>query len=242
MLEKLNSDDYNTSGSVACCLNNKAYIIGGSTGREVTKQPFLQINCLDLISKLWIPTYNNTTGIQNRSFHSSCILGSDIYIFGGCTNTQRKENSNEIIKITENELGLVSNLHSINECISRQGQSALLMGKNKQIVVFYGGFSYENDPENLKSTKKLYLSDLWSFSLNPNGPNFAPIDLSGEEECPLGRAFHTAVVSGDENELMIICGGRNTDSILSDVWLLDMSPILNASSLAPKGIYIYIYI
>lgn len=235
MLKELNPDDYNLSGSTACCLNSKAYIIGGSSGRQLTKQPYLQINCLDLKSKQWISTYNNTNGVQNRSFHSTCILDSNIYVFGGCTDTQREENSDEIITITESELGLVSSKHSVNECISRQGQSALLMGKTKQIVVFYGGFCYENDPETL-ITEKLFLSDLWSFSINPSdGLNFLPIDVSVEEECPLGRAFHTAVVSGDENELMIVCGGRNTGSILSDIWLLDMSLLLKSEVNAPKS-------
>lgn len=235
MFDILSSDDCNITGSTASCVGNKVYIVGGKRCQRSFVSPLLHINCFDLNLKSWIPIYSNTSGILNRLFHSSCVINTDIYLFGGCTVLSElgDECSREIIRIRDTEYGMVSTVHSLDENVARQGQSACLMGKARKCVVLYGGASVEKDPTIVGYPSKIYSTNVSLFAGSSESFALSQIEINSEDEIPVGRAFHTAVVCGDENEMMIICGGRNNDGLLKDIWILDMSSTLNIGDATP---------
>ena len=233
MFQILNSHDHNLAGSTACCIDNKVYVIGGYNGRPTIHNHLLQIHCIDLETKSWIPVYNNTSGIMNRSFHCSCVLNKEIYLFGGTTVSGElsQQSSNEVIIVRNSNLGLVSTIHSLEESIRRQGQTACIMGNSKKAVILFGGMSTDKDTSNNKAALTSFPTNVSSFSNLSGSYMLSPVEVAvgGEDETHIGRAFHTAVVCGTDNEFMIICGGRNGNKILNDLWLLDMSALLSAS-------------
>ena len=235
MFDLLSSDGCNITGSTASCIGNKVYVVGGKRGQRTAVGPLIQINCFDLVSKLWIPIYSNTNGILNRFFHTSCVVNSDIYVFGGCpvVHESSEECAREIICIKDTECGILSVVHSLEENVARQGQSSCLMGKSKKSIVLYGGASIEKEPAIIGYPSKIYTSNVSLFSSLSDSYTLSQIEINSEDEMPVGRAFHTAVVCGDENELMIICGGRNSDGLLKDVWILDMTAILSTGEATP---------
>ena len=235
MFDLLSSDGCNITGSTASCIGNKVYVVGGKRGQRSAVSPLIQINCFDLDSKSWIPIYNNTNGILNRFFHTSCVINSDIYVFGGCPVAHEfsEECTREVIRIRDTECGILSVVHSLEENVARQGQSSCLMGKSKKSIVLYGGASIEKDPVIIGYPSKIYSSNVSLFSSSSDSYTLSQIEINSEDDIPVGRAFHTAVVCGDENELMIICGGRNSDGLLKDMWILDMTAILSTGDTTP---------
>jgi Galactose oxidase, central domain len=225
---RLKDSDHDVSGSTSCCIEDIAYIIGGFDSNQIGKKSYLQVDCLDLLSKLWIPTYLNSNGILNRSYHCSCVINKDIYLFGGCTtgNESCNQNSDEVIRIHKTVFGLVSTIHSVDNSVSCQGQSVSIMGKFKSYVLLYGGMTFAKDNSDQFAASAVFRSNLSTFSYIHSEASFCPVEVAPEDEVPTGRAFHTAVVCGDDSEYLIICGGRNGEMCLNDIWLLDMTSIL----------------
>lgn len=229
MIHNLDTRDYEVSGSTACCVENSAYIVGGHLRGHVGMETFLQVECMNLTTLAWKSQYHNTNGILNRSFHCSCLIDKEIFVFGGTSaeSDALDQNIHEVIRISMTEYGLVSTTFCVDDesAVSLQGQSVCLMGKLKKYVLLYGGMSFVRD-ETHHTAVRVYRSNLSSFSAAHVEHPFGHVDVAFEDEVPPGRAFHTAVVCGDDNEFMIVCGGRNGESILNDIWLLDMSSVL----------------
>lgn len=230
MIHDLDTRDYEVSGSTACCVENNAYIVGGHLRGHVGMETFLQVECMNLTTLAWKPQYLNTNGILNRSFHCSCVIDKEIFVFGGTSveSYANDHNLNEVVRISMTEYGLVSTIFCVDdeEAVSFQGQSVCLMGKLKKYVLLYGGMSFVRDETHHAAVSRVYRSNLSSFSAANAERPFGHVDIAFEDDVPPGRAFHTAVVCGEDNEFMIVCGGRNGDSVLNDVWLLDMSSVL----------------
>lgn len=225
---RLKDSDHDVIGSTSCCIEDTAYIIGGCGSDLFGKKPFLQVDCLDLISKLWMPTYLNSNGILNRSYHCSCVIDRNIYLFGGCTtgNESCNQNTDEVIRIRKTVFGLVSTVHTVDNSVACQGQSVSIMGKLKNYVLLYGGKAFVKDDSDQSAASVVFKSNLSTFSCLHSEASFCPVEVAPEDEVPPGRAFHTADVCGDENEYLVICGGRNGELCLNDIWLLDMTSIL----------------
>lgn len=225
---RLQDSNHDVSGSTSCCIEDMAYTIGGCVGNQIGKKPFLQVDCLDLVSKLWMPTYLNSNGILNRSYHCSCVIDRDIYLFGGCTtgNESCNQNSDEVIRIHKTVFGLVSTIHSVDNSVSCQGQSVSIMGKSKSYILLYGGMTFVKDDIDHSGVSVVFKSNLVTFSYIHSEASFCSVEIAPEDDVPPGRAFHTAVVCGDDSEYLIICGGRNGEMCLNDIWLLDMTSIL----------------
>lgn len=225
---RLKDSDHDVTGSTSCCIEDTAYTIGGCGSDLFGKKPFLQVDCLDLISKLWMPTYLNSNGILNRSYHCSCVIDRNIYLFGGCTtgNESCNQNTDEVIRIRRTVFGLVSTVHTVDNSVACQGQSVSIMGKLKNYVLLYGGKAFVKDDSDQSAASVVFKSSLSTFSCHHSEASFCPVEVAPEDEAPPGRAFHTADVCGDDNEYLIICGGRNGEICLNDIWLLDMTSIL----------------
>jgi hypothetical protein len=226
---RLKDSDHDVSGSTSCCIEDIAYTVGGCGSDQRGKKPFLQVDCLNLISKLWMPTYLNSNGILNRSYHCSCVIDRDIFLFGGCTTGNDEfcnQNSDEVIRIHKTVFGLVSTIHSVDNSVSCQGQSVSVMGKFKSYILLYGGMAFVKDNSDQSASSAVFRSNLSTFSYGHSEASFCSVEVAPEDEVPPGRAFHTAVVCGDDSEYLIICGGRNREMCLNDIWLLDMTSIL----------------
>jgi outer membrane protein assembly factor BamB len=99
--------------------------------------------------------------------------------------------------------------------------SAVYDADNQRMVVFAGARS------------GALQDDLWALDLTPGSESWSLLKLSGE--APPARAFHTAIVDG-AHDRMIVFGGQGLASSLDDTWTLDLAPGSESwQMLAPAG-------
>ena len=209
-----------------------AIVVGGvQTGGGGGQTPplLLRIQCYDIALGAWAPSrYCNTNGVANRCYHSSASLGpASVYVFGGCTDMEKEQCANDVVRLTENEFGVNAAVEVTHECVARVGQTACAVGKDKKLALLYGGAAWQ---ETSLPRKKCYHSDLWIFQGNSaveGGHAFFQVDLQPGEAEPAARAHHSVAVLGDVNQFVLVFGGEAAGGVLlGDLWLLDLTATL----------------
>ncbi len=128
--------------------------------------------------------------------------------------------------IDKSIFGIQASVHSNNSAVSLQGLTSNLIGGNLDKAVLFGGFESKAGND-----KKAFASDVLIFSGEFNLTLKAvEIDKTGTPESrPVNRAFHASAVSGASNQLLVVFGGQSeTGTLLNDLWILDLTDIINA--------------
>eukprot|EP01038_Epipyxis_sp_PR26KG_P009605 gene9605-12934_t len=210
-------------GSSSAILEDFAAIIGGFNNLTTPnhKNIYLQIKLMSTVDAKWLPLPVDTNGLLNRSYHATISMGGVIYMIGGCVNIFRPGNMlvnvNEIIKIERVVYGIRCSLHSTNDLIAKQGMSANTIGKQKNKSILFGG---------LGSVTNSYSSDTLLF----DGSSINTLAIDKSCEVPPPRAYHSSAITGENSNILIIFGGiTNSNMLLNDLWILDISEILLAA-------------
>lgn len=142
-------------------------------------------------------------------------LDKSIYLFGGIYSPSSDSYVDEVVKCIDSSEGYRL---SVAKCENgaRKAGTACAIGKNR--AVLFGG-SEKN------AQGDVYPTDLWLFA-DDGVSQFSWQKLDTDGENPPGRAFHSAVICGDQGRYMVVVGGQDAKGILGDMWLLDLSSML----------------
>jgi hypothetical protein len=204
-------------GSSCCNLNDTIYLIGGQE-KSFDSQSIIRISTYCLQQLKWKAKIINSGGAINRSLHASAVLGDFIFTFGGSTSFG---NLGEVLTLssTAEEVTCFSfGMKSVN----LRGHTASTVGISTKFerIILFGGLTNEND-----TTSE---SLLFEPADNLENSKIAPIQT--DSEAPPPRAFHSAVVSGESRQYLIVHGGRGRGGLLNDLWVLDLSPLFASPS------------
>jgi hypothetical protein len=204
-----------TFGSSCGVMNDIIYLIGGGDQTNLDSQSIIRIVTYCLKKLQWTTKTINGNRALNRSFHASTVVGSKILTFGGCTSLG---NLGEILSVTSSAEEITCETCEASN-ISLKGLSASTLGlpsKNERVVL-YGGSTDQNE----------YTSECLVFdpTATDSFQNSKISIMQTESESPPARAFHSAVVSGEHRQYLIIHGGRGPSGLLHDIWILDTSPL-----------------
>jgi hypothetical protein len=195
-------------------MDDTIYLIGGGDQNNLDSQSIIRIATYCLKQLRWTSKTINGNRALNRSFHASTVVGSKIFTFGGCTSLG---NLGEILSVTSSAEEVTCETCQVNNA-SLKGLSASTMGLSSKTerVVLYGGLTDLND----------YASECLVFDPTADTlQNSKIISMQTESEIPPARAFHSAVVCGENRQYLIVHGGRGRAGLLSDLWILDTSSL-----------------
>lgn len=215
-------------GSTASLIKNQTVIIGGYN-KSHRFESLLSIKCIDLKSTEWIQCLISSNNIQNRYYHASVSIKDSIYIFGGFSRMDGKVNIfGDILKIDKNIFGM--NIKNIKEdiLVKRYGLSANAINNKSDHIILFGGMIQISNTELTNTTSNFtYFADINLFTPTTHVITSIAIDIGLDK--PVSRAFHSSCISGPNNNLLIICGGQTENKkLLNDLWILDLTDILNA--------------
>jgi Galactose oxidase, central domain/Kelch motif len=230
-------DNLGVVGATCCRLGDRIYVVGGDNG---IPQSVLRVSCYNLGKGAWEKVYFNSNHIPNRTYACSGLAGKNMYLFGGFTDIQESQISRDIVVMSESECGLIASESRFHECAAHVGQVAVAVGRDKKNLLLLGGAvtpvtaGHISDGEGQK--RALFSSDLWLWvrpgvdSENILKEQSWPrrIEINTGDREPSGRAYHSASVCDDAGQLVIVSGGRSSEGILADLWLLDLTAVLSA--------------
>lgn len=182
--------------------------------------PMLQLSSLQIPSMVWKPQLINTKGHRNRQYHASITLRDNtVLVFGGLvTATGNGQVADEILEIKNTIFGLTVNSTNRAHC-SLQGLTAVAAN---DVAFLYGGCSQD----------KVYSPEISIYmhaDLALDGITSPMAELPVDGEKPPARAFHSCVLTGPSNNLMIVFGGQSSSGeLLSDVWMCDLRDVIAA--------------
>lgn len=239
-LKTIKKDD-ELVGSTSVVLNSNIILIIGGMNHDTIKNPYLSMKLFSLIDYEYKTLTINTNGILNTMFHSTTILypgkkNQSIFLFGGKLYNKFIKNDivkyrNSIITIQDTDFGFnITNILNDDQ-IGREGMTVNTVGKDLDKALVFGGCTTNNQ----------YLNDILLLNQiednnesNNNENNINQIKykwdlkaLPTEGEQPPKRAYHSSVVAGDSNQSIIIFGGKDEKYIYQDLWVLDITSILN---------------
>lgn len=151
-------------------VNGKIFYFGG---RNAEKNDLNKLYSFDTVSQAWTQIYA-INAPQVRSYHTSCSIGSKVYVFGGCSGKDRLNDLYEFDTVTQVWTQLDA---GTGPCI--RGGSTLAGVQDKLIV--FGGFKHPNQ-----------LGDVWYFDLQtktwsePKCSGMAPSPRSVLVSCVVG--------------------------------------------------------
>eukprot|EP01041_Mallomonas_annulata_P010751 gene10751-22461_t len=218
----LDDENFPSFGSSAHFSSDTCLIIGG--WNIAIPQVYLSVFSFNILDIKWSPIMINTSGVRNRAYHAGVTIGKHIFLIGGeIASSPNNSSTDEVIRCIDTDEGYKLVVTKA-ECGARRGMSACPLGNNRAIL--FGGCAQGHQGES-------YPSDLWQFSCNENDPNpsWQRIDTDGEG--PSGRAFHSAVSCGDQNRNLVIIGGHDGKKLMDEIWVLDMSLLLNLNEVEP---------
>ena len=144
-----------------------------------------------------------------RAAHSTTTVGNKLFVFGG-----------------ESQEGRLSDLHIFDtDSLSwstpqvkgkapspRSGHSAVVLNDGRHIV-FFGGWNGEN-----------HLNDLSILDMEEMAWLRSGSDYLVKNEGPSFRSGHSSILlhNGDRNNQIMIFGGWNHKSFISDTWIMDL--------------------
>lgn len=207
--------------SVLYPFSDTVFIVGGlPKGRSDSNH--LDVHCFDPISAELKCILVNTNGLLNRAYHAAIGRENEILIFGGSFSDGTI--TADILRCSLSDEGFCTELLCQNG-VGRKGMVAAAVGPGgDSAVVFFGGYDgtdYFDDVVVIKGDISAK-SDIESISLQGDKPS--------------ARAFSACCVLGDNNEFVVVSGGRNACSVFDDIWVLDvtkMIPELNENESAP---------
>ena len=246
----------NCTGSSLTLFNEKGFLIGGTASNnkrkkekgtmnnDIAASPWLQLDHILLPSMTWAPVIVNTGGLLNRAYHASAgaeCLDNRIFVFGGVYSSCPDEIATDVLEIeTSSIFGVQATLcenASGHECTSLRGLSAASVGnvtETKKVVLFGGSRNAQSVGQ---CSNDFYLFDpiIASSSTGTSSEKHAcytkltagPNQFAGDEvTVPCARAFHTTVVTGEEQDQLLLYGGQNNaGELLNDVCLCDLSNV-----------------
>eukprot|EP01039_Chlorochromonas_danica_P005152 gene5152-5662_t len=233
--------------------NDRQIVVSVGGLRDMTKSDstFLAIDFLDIESASWKANYVITNKARNRAYHGATVVnlhphevdtttdstGTDtnrgtgvestvrqkILVFGGGTlsqNTPTLTPCDEILQIEKTIFGYKVTPISINppeEKVAFLGLTASTIGIKQDRVVLYGGY---HPSKGFNNEVKLF---------NPYDQSIKVIEIDPACSKPPPRAYHSAMIVGNQKQYLLILGGEKEGKImLSDIWLLDLSDVLQA--------------
>lgn len=208
-------------GSTCCILDKTVYVIGGNDKNDDT-QSIIRVSTFDSHLLQWKNQIINGNCAVNRSFHASTVYGAKIFTFGGSTSLG---SISEVMEVTASAEEVTCKTVAVNG-MGLRGLSASTVGissKAEKIIIF-GGI---NDRLEYQSESQIYDPT----DLLENG-KMTPLQI--DSELPPARAFHSAAVSGEHKQYLIIHGGRGKTGLLSDTWVLDSTSLFMAPSETPQ--------
>eukprot|EP01035_Chromulina_nebulosa_P027525 gene27525-36218_t len=222
-------------GASASCIRDSVFLIGGvELHATMPENPFLQVKSANIVSTEWIESFVDSKAILNRSFHASVSLKDSIYVFGGCVKTftpqYKLSPSNEVIKLDTTSFGLKCMVVAVSNLTKKQGLTAVCVGKEKDKVILFGGCGFSATTDAPKQTCS---SEVSIFQEKTNEISLVEIAAG---DIPSPRAFHSCVTFGDVQQYLVIFGGQGDGNVfLGDLWMLDISEILEALDAPPPA-------
>ena len=223
----LNDKPMSLFGLSSVIIGDTAFLIGGSDSNSSKPQTILRISVLDIRSGHWKNVVVNANDALNRTYHASTVLHGKIYSFGGSSvSTEFGTVLDEYIVMTTTSEGINCSLRH-NPSAGRKGWTANTIGlpDNVEKIVLFGGTASDgsSDPHIV-----IYKEDV-----TDEDSHFQKVTIDGA--VPPARIYHSASVTGRNKDLLVVHGGRSTDSqqLLSDVWVLDASTLLLSTDIAP---------
>lgn len=212
------------NGCSSSLLNNEVFIIGGNEDNIPNSNPFLQIRPFDVLEANWSKTFVSSHNILNRSFHSSITINEIIYIYGGNVknydSNYNLEISKEIITIEKSIFGVKCSLLLESELTANQGATANLVGKELNQGFIFGGVSVS------PQKKFVYSSQGLLFQVEKE-PFIRTVEVDKTTPSPPARAFHSSCVCGEENQFVVVFGGKTDKNVcLNDLWVLDLTEVI----------------
>ncbi len=192
--------------------NDEIFIFRGGNGREYYND-LISFNTNTKKCK-YIETSGKSPHV--RANHASKIIGHNLYIFGGWSGAKRLNDLHMI-----NLKTLIWNQIEISGNKPSPRAGTQLIHYTDYLVLFGGS-----------GANSSYLNDLYFFDIE-NKVWFMPSKVYNSENIPCERAGHSAVIY--RNEVFIYGGGRNSNSSLSSIHLLEIDPEPKLEKKNPQG-------
>lgn len=175
---------------------------------------WLQCRTLVLSSLKWKLLDVNTGGAPNRSYHAAVTMNNRAYLFGGILDSsshvadEKLAGDCVVCSISQEGVSCRAEKH---EVLHRYGWSAVAAGTQSDAIVLFGG----------KDAAGVCTSDTILCKVGPEGMSYEVLPCEGERPAP--RCFYAAAVTGPQQQYLVVCGGHDGRSALSDIWVLDFS-------------------
>jgi hypothetical protein len=204
---------------------------------------YLQVDVLDIKSAKWKPEYIVTNTIKNRAYHGVAVvmqtataldntqtgnmIQQSVLIFGGGeldvldgSSSPTLTPAKEVVQLEKGLFGYKANtiFSDTERKLAYLGLTTSTVGSQLDRVLIFGGHN---------SIQGQYNQELHIFSAHP--ATLKPIDIDPTSVLPSPRAYHTALVLGEQNQYVLVIGGQNEQrQMLDELWLLDLTDVLQA--------------
>ena len=180
----------------------KLIVIGGANPSECFKEIFV----LDLNTLAW-DKFEDTTNFATGRYEHACFISKEnrVCIFGGA---DQEKNFNDVIQFNI-ELKTCETIATQSAGVPSPRTIHCGVSFKGQLLVFGGGETGKNavvDP-------KIYI-------LNPTNKKWIALNITGPK-APQQRHGH--VMINFDNKNIYLHGGMNADTILNDLWVLDLT-------------------
>lgn len=201
-----------------CVIDSKMYIFGGITSYQgmdgKMNSDYLNIlQTYDIPQKKWRVIKPKGQAPSPRAGHGCCVVGRDIYIFGGRQGTIVLDDMYKFNVDSEKWSRVIFKGDTIPD--ARAGHTMNAFAGSKLIIV--GGSNWEK-----------YFSEVYVFDI----PSKVWIKCGFTGIIPVGRFWHTAIVYEEE---LIVIGGGNSE-LVEGITVANLKPLLSlteAVSLTP---------
>ncbi|KAG2392531.1 hypothetical protein C9374_011256 [Naegleria lovaniensis] len=201
-----------------CVVDSKMYIFGGITSYQgmdgKMNSDYLNIlQTYDIPQKKWRVIKPKGQAPSPRAGHGCCVVGRDIYIFGGRQGTIVLDDMYKFNVDSEKWSRIIFKGDTIPD--ARAGHTMNAFAGSKLIVV--GGSNWEK-----------YFSEVYVFDI----PSKVWVKCGFAGIIPVGRFWHTTVVYEEE---LIVIGGGNSE-LVEGITVANLKPLLSlteAVSLTP---------
>jgi len=196
--------------------DNTALIFGGKSPSE--KLSDAQILTLNLNS---LPTWNKATQMGElpcaRDGHCMCVIGKEVYLFGGEDNEKLMMNDLYVGVLSESYVLTWRKCEQKNQPQARR--AATLCAYMNEYLILIGGEAYGE-------ANTCTLNDIWIYSVTSKQWEELCNARMGDEF--ISRAYHGSAIF--ENSIYVFGGINQADKILDDLWILSLNGEI------PKGL------
>lgn len=275
--EILSADNQITLGGSCVSIDKEIYIIGGQDQQTNKTSNYLNIATYSLEKLDYVTRHINSNGIYNRRNHTAVAFKDDIVVMGGYnTSSIGADIFSEMITCKKTAFGLKCDVETVTQ-LGRFGHSCNVFGDGNRAIVF-GGNGLDSKP----------MEDMWIYrhftpearrikeeevkKATPEGEEPTPVtswipvelepSVSGDQNVPSpcgGRSFHSSVVCGENNQYLVVFGGRTAGTTTltvppatsddrevvvtvpvtvttNEVWVLDLTAYCEDAPLPPPDV------